>query len=186
MHVRQHFMTEQWLPFPVPEVFAFFANPANLPPLMPAWQRARIDEATILPPPPRPPGAPVLPGVAAGDGTRLLITARAVPGLPFRLPWLAEIEDFHWNDHFCDVQLKGPFGYWRHCHSVHAEVRDGQSGTVVRDAVVYELPHPALSWIGAPLSPLAMRAMFGYRQRRAALLVRAAAAIDAPMSAGLR
>ena len=169
--VRQQFATEQWLPFPVPVVFAFFANPANLPPLMPGWQHARIDEATLVPAPQRPAGAPELPGVAAGSGTRLLITARAVPGLPFRTPWLAEIEDFHWNDHFCDVQLKGPFAYWRHCHSVRAEERDGRRGTVVRDEVHYELPLPKLSWIAAPVSPLAMKAMFGYRQKTAPELV---------------
>ncbi len=138
---------------------------------MPGWQKARIDEATLVPPPPRPVGVPVLPGVVAGDGTSLLITARAAPGVPVRLPWLALIEDFRWNEGFCDVQVKGPFAYWRHCHSVRGETREGREGSVVRDAVEYELPLPALSWVGAPVGPLAMRAMFGYRQRQAEVLL---------------
>ncbi|HLI76722.1 MAG TPA: hypothetical protein VKV02_07230 [Acidobacteriaceae bacterium] len=169
--MRQHFETEQWLPFPIELVFAFFANPRNLPPLMPAWQRARIDEVTMVPPPVAPEGLPVVRGIYAGNGTKLLITARAAPGLALRVPWLAQIEDFRWMQGFCDVQVNGPFGYWRHCHSVRAETRDGQSGSVVRDEVAYELPLPALSWMGAPLGPVAMRAMFGYRQRRATELL---------------
>ena len=173
--VRQRFETEQWLPLPLEQVFAFFANPANLPPLMPAWQRARIDEITILPPE-RPAGSAVLSGVYAGSGSTLLITARAAPGLPLRLPWLALIEDFHWNKGFCDVQVKGPFAYWRHCHSVRSEDRDGQQGTVVRDEVQYELPLAPLSRLGAPLGQLAMRTMFGYRQRQAAVLAGRSAA----------
>ena len=170
--MRQHFETEQWLPFPIEVVFAFFANPANLPPLMPAWQKARIDEVTLVPPPARQPeDLAALPGVFAGNGTTLLITARAAPGLPLRLPWLARIEDFRWNEGFCDVQVKGPFAYWRHCHSVRKEARDGQRGTVVRDEVEYTLPLWPVSAIGAPLGPVAMRALFGYRQARAEVLL---------------
>ena len=33
------FTSEQWLPYPVEPVFAFFANPENLPRLMPKWQK---------------------------------------------------------------------------------------------------------------------------------------------------
>ena len=170
--MRQHFETEQWLPYPRALVFAFFGNPANLPLLMPSWQRARIEEVTLVPPPPRPPGTPVYPGVvAAGDGTKLLITARAAPGVPLRLPWLALIEDFRWNEGFCDVQVKGPFASWRHCHSVRPETREGRSGTIVRDEVQYQLPLAPVSRVGAPFGQMAMRAMFAYRQRQAAVLV---------------
>lgn len=169
--MQQVFATEQWLPFPRALVFAFFANPQNLPPLMPAWQHARIDDVTLVPPPPRPVETPSYGTPAAGNGTRLLITARMAPGLPLRLPWLALIKDFAWNERFCDVQLKGPFASWRHCHSVRDETRAGQPGAVVRDEVTYRLPLAAVSWAGAPLSPVAMRAMFRYRQRQAERLL---------------
>ena len=171
--MRQRFETEQWLPFPVGVVFGFFANPRNLPPLMPAWQRARIEEVTMMPPPDRPARTR---GVFAGEGTTLLITARMAPGVPVRVPWLARIEDFRWGEGFCDVQVKGPFAYWRHCHSVRAEELEGVAGTVVKDAVEYELPAPAVSWMGAWMGSIAMRGMFGHRQRQAEVLVRRFAA----------
>lgn len=169
--MRERFQAEQWLPFPLEVVFAFFANPANLPALMPAWQHARIEEVTLVPPPPQPAGTAEIASVFAGDGTELLITARAVPGLPLRLPWLALIQDFRWKAGFCDLQIKGPFAYWRHGHSVRSDWRFGQSGATVRDDVEYELPVRSLSWIGAPLGQIAMGAAFRYRHKSAAALL---------------
>ena len=171
--MRQQFQTEQWLPFPRTVVFAFFANPNNLPPLMPRWQKARIDKATFCPPPPRHAGTPDYGTVAAGDGTQLTITARGLPMLPLRAPWLARIEDFRWNEGFCDVQLRGPFAYWRHCHSVRdgAVLKDGSAGTLVRDHVIYQLPLDPVSRLGLPVARAAMRALFRYRLARAAELL---------------
>ena len=147
---------------------------------MPGWQRARIDEMKLAAPAGMPEGTS---GMFAGDGTTLLITARVGPGVPVRVPWLARIEDFRWGEGFCDVQVKGPFAYWRHCHSVRAEERGGVAGSVVKDAVEYELPVPALSWMAAWVGPLAMKAMFGYRQRQAEVLVgRFAAGLDESMT----
>lgn len=176
--MRHVFESEQFLPFPRELVFAFFANPQNLPPLMPHWQKARIDKATWQPTPPRPEDTPELPGVAAGDGTLLLITARAVPGLPLRGAWHARIEDFRWNEGFCDVQLKGPFAYWRHCHSVRdaLSATDGTPGTIVHDQVTYELPLAPLSDLGAFVAHAALAATFRYRQGQATKLVPAYAA----------
>jgi ligand-binding SRPBCC domain-containing protein len=159
-----HFSTEQWLPYPVELVFAFFANPENLPRLMPHWQSARIEEATFAPPPPRPEGAPRYPGIAAGDGTRLLLSARPFPFSPFRVGWEALIEDFRWNEGFCDIQLRGPFKSWRHCHSVRPaqNPETQQHGCIVRDEVTYDLPWSALT---APAQP-GFAYIFRHRQRR--------------------
>jgi len=49
--MRHRFHGQQWLAFPVERVFAFFANPANLPRLMPASQKARVEEAILVAPP---------------------------------------------------------------------------------------------------------------------------------------
>ena len=48
--MRHRFQTEQWVPYSLERVFAFFADPGNLPPLMPVWQRARVEGANYVAP----------------------------------------------------------------------------------------------------------------------------------------
>ena len=167
--MRHIFENEQWLPYPVEQVFAFFANPENLPRLMPKWQKARIEEASFAPPPPRPTGqAPTLRlrGIAAGAGTKMTISFKPFPFSPLRVPWDAEITDFAWNDHFCDSQTRGPFAYWRHCHSVKAEARD-TPGTLLKDRVEYELPMGILGEIAHTVAVRAqLQRIFNFRQKR--------------------
>lgn len=135
------YSTQQWVPYPVELVFAFFANPYNLPLLMPKALRIRIEEAALMPPPPRPIAADPalrLNSIAAGVGSRFIVSACLVP-LPlinFRLPWEAEIVEFEWNHHFTDIQQRGPFKYWRHTHSVQEEIRTSEDGTPVRGSIV--------------------------------------------------
>lgn len=168
--MRHIFQAEQWLPFSMQVVFAFFANPANLPPLMPAWQYARIDELHLIAPPPPPPGSPSKLGT--GVGTTMVLSFRALPLLPFRLRWHALIPEFTWNDHFCDTQTAGPFKYWKHCHSVRAETRNGVDGTVVQDHVDYELPGGLFGDLANLIGGrLQMQYIFRYRHRQTAKLL---------------
>lgn len=161
--MRYHFTAEQHLPYPLETVFAFFADPANLPRLMPAWQRTRIDAATFVAPPPPPHPFPGSDNIVAGSGSRMTLTIRPIPLSPVRLPWVALIEDFRWLEGFCDIQLRGPFAYWRHCHNLAAT----PTGTHLTDAVEYELP---LGPLGSLANTLFIRrqlaATFAYRQQR--------------------
>jgi ligand-binding SRPBCC domain-containing protein len=161
--MRLQFQTEQRIPYPLEMVFAFFADPNNLPKLMPTWQHARIDHATFVPPPPPPHPFPGSDNITAGTGTRLLITIRPVPLSPIRASWQALIEDFRWLEGFCDVQLSGPFKYWRHCHTVQSH----RSGTLLNDHVEYELPLGPLGSLADKLFVhRQLAATFRYRQRR--------------------
>jgi ligand-binding SRPBCC domain-containing protein len=143
--VPRHFQTEQWVPYPKERVFAFFANPANLPPLMPAWQQAKIEKADLT-------------TTYAEEGSVILISFRPLPFVPLRMMWEACITDFRWNEYFCDEQRKGPFRYFRHCHRVKDEERAGTQGTTVTDAVDYELP------LGPPAG-LMLKPLFAHRQK---------------------
>jgi ligand-binding SRPBCC domain-containing protein len=137
--MRFSYHTEQQLPYPVEQMFAFFADSDNLPLLMPSWQQARIDEQKLIPPPPRPnPSSPQIP--AAGVGSHLTLSFRPFPYAPFRLRWQAEITEFVWDRHFCDVQLRGPFAYWKHCHYVRPFSQSGVDATLIVDDVEYEIP----------------------------------------------
>lgn len=174
---RLHFEAQQTVPFAPELVFAFFANPENLPRLMPRWQKARIQEAAFAPPPAPPKGsAPVRLGIVAGSGTRLVITFRPIPLLPLRFPWEAFIEDFRWFEGFCDTQGQGPFAYWRHCHSIAPVQVDGRPGTMITDRVEYALPlapitHRFDRWLLRPQ----MASIFRYRQKRTLELLQAIA-----------
>lgn len=166
---RQHlsFTTEQWVPFPIDRVFAFFADPLNLPRLMPAWQDARIDSLEL-----QTPDRGNSPH-AAGRGSRILLSFRPVPLSPIRLRWLALIDDYLADHHFCDLQVTGPFGYWRHCHLVGAETHGDVDGTRVTDVVDYAWPAGRLGSVMDVLGGrLRIRQLFHHRQRKLLRLLR--------------
>lgn len=176
------FRAEQWLPHPVEFVFAFFANPANMPRLMPAWQRARIDEIELRPAPPKQAGDQN--GfIAAGIGTRLTLSFRPTPLSPVRVSWVAQVDNFHWDHRFCDKQLSGPFLYWRQCHSMQAceSERTGERGTLIVDTIEYELP---FGRFGLMTNRVAVRriiaSVFRHRHRRTEELLRELSASAAP------
>lgn len=131
------YRSEQWLPYPVEDVFAFFADPDNLPALLPPRQKARIEKVDLAQPPSLPSKAK--PG-AAGSGSRITLSLRPFPLFPLRVRWLAEISDFVLNERFCDHQLKGPFASWTHCHYVRRIDALDIDVTLVTDVIEYELP----------------------------------------------
>jgi ligand-binding SRPBCC domain-containing protein len=164
--MRHNFQTEQWLPYSRERLFAFFANPENLPPLMPGWQRARVEQARLV----SPPG--MSSGLVAGAGSVITISFRPIPLLPLRLTWDASITDFRWNDFFCDEQQRGPFRYFHHCHRIRDEIRDGAPGAVVSDELEYELPLGPLGNVANTLGVKSqIRALFAYRQKMLPVLL---------------
>src|SRR5579862_6052785 len=109
-----HLEFEQWVPFPIEHVFAFFSNPENLPRIMPASSHTKLTTLNRMPTPSPPPG---LTGHnAAGVGSTIVTSFRVFPFLPARARWIARITEFEWNHYFADVQEKGPFKDWHHRH----------------------------------------------------------------------
>ncbi len=104
---------------PRAEVFAFFADAANLERMTPPQLGF-----TILTPLP----------IEVKKGA--LIDYRIkLYGIPMK--WKTVIEEYEPIDRFMDVQLAGPYATWRHTHTF-AEAEGG--GTECGDRVVYELP----------------------------------------------
>src|SRR5271170_1414798 len=131
-----HLEFEQWLPFPIERVFAFFSNPENLPRIMPAASATKIIRLTRTPPTDAPQHAAEH---AAGVGSLIVTSFRIFPFLPLRAEWIARITEFEWNHHFADLQDKGPFKTWHHRHEFKAETREGVDGTRLRDIIDYEV-----------------------------------------------
>lgn len=164
----QYFETSQWVPYPVELVFGFFANPANLPGLMPAKLNARIEDVRYQPPPPRPLSADParrFKCLAAGAGSEILISFTPLRWIPVRVSWLARIVEFAWNSHFIDEQVHGPFTRFRHRHGTSAGFRNGAEGTLVSDSIEYGLPGGIAGAIASRQIRKQMEQSFEFRQR---------------------
>jgi ligand-binding SRPBCC domain-containing protein len=159
------FQTEQWLPYSRQEVFAFFADPSNLPSLIPAWQKARIESATIVPPPRRP---GTTDAKAAGVGSRITLSFKPFRFSPLRVRWEAEITDFAWNSHFRDVQLRGPFAAWSHSHYLRSIDRAGVDITLIVDQIEYRLPFGPVGKLSRRWVEKQLRRAFEFRQEHLA------------------
>jgi hypothetical protein len=122
MKVR-NFRCEQWLPRPREEVFAFFAEAANLDAITPGWLRFR----TVTPAP-----------IVMGENVVLEHRLRLY-GIPIR--WRSGINVWQPPSRFVDEQISGPYRLWIHEHLF--EARDG--GTLVRDEVRYAVPFDFLA-----------------------------------------
>ena len=169
-----NFRTEQWVAAPVERVFRFFANPGNLPRLMPPWMSVELLRVKLV----RPPGVRTDQATItditpfAGTGSELVASYRAVSFFPVRITSLATITQFALNSYFEDIQKVGPFRSWHHRHEFVAESRDGVNGTVIRDIVEYEV---GWGWLGAVAQKLfvgpQLRRTFAHRQMTLAKLL---------------
>lgn len=143
---------EQLVRRPLGEVFAFFADAANLEAITPDFLRFRI-----LSPMP----------MVMRAGARIDYQL-SLFGVPFR--WRSRIDAWEPGRRFVDVQERGPYLRWHHTHEFLAV----PEGTVVRDTVRYALP---LGPLGALAHALFVRrqveAIFDHRRRRIEALVEA-------------
>jgi ligand-binding SRPBCC domain-containing protein len=107
--------SELFLPRPLEEIFAFFADAHNLEKLTPPWLHFRI-----LNPDP----------VEMKVGTLIDYHLR-LHGFPVR--WQSKITVWEPPHRFVDSQTRGPYRLWNHEHSFSA----AKAGTDIRDSVEY-------------------------------------------------
>jgi len=128
-----------WLPRPREEVFAFFADAANLERLTPPWLHFRILNPHIV--------------IARG----VLIDYRLkIHGVPLR--WQSEISRWDPPRTFVDEQRKGPYRRWAHTHTFEEE----RGGTRVGDSVEFEVP---FEWIAGRFVMRDVQAIFTFREQ---------------------
>lgn len=134
--------TELWLPRPRDEVFAFFADAANLEVLTPPWLNFRI----LTPQP-----------IEMKAGTRLQYRLK-LRGIPLR--WESEITGWEPPHCFVDEQRRGPYRLWIHQHTF----TESKGGTAVGDHVRYAVPGGAL--VNRFLVAPDLDRIFRYRHRQ--------------------
>jgi len=137
----QRLTSEARLPRPRPEVFDFFTDAGNLERLTPSFLRFEVLSE-------RP--------IEMTEGA-VIDYALRVRGIPMR--WRSEIAVWDPPRRFVDVQMKGPYRFWRHEHTFEA---DGDA-TIVRDRVDYRVPGGRL--IHALFVKRDVRRIFEHRER---------------------
>lgn len=165
--VKSRFESEQWLEVPVEKAFSFFADPYNLPRIMPPAMAAKLLNLKLVSPETGSQSGGLAGGSnVAGPGTEMVLSFRVLPGLPWRGRWLARITECQINRSFTDLQVKGPFKSWHHHHEFVSEVRGGVSGTLIRDVVEYEVGLGPLGFLGDRLFVRGqLRRTFAWRQQ---------------------
>jgi ligand-binding SRPBCC domain-containing protein len=146
----QVFIRRSRIEAPAAEVYAWHALPDALEQLTPPGARIELLEKTG--------------GIERG--------ARVVLRFgrwPFRRRWIAEHQDFEAGHYFSDVQVSGPFAYWKHTHTFEPE---GPAACILEDKVEYALPFGFLGrWLAGKLIRRKLEKMFEHRHQVTARLV---------------
>lgn len=140
---------EQWIPCPIQEVFAFFADAHNLEEITPPWLGFRIISTTSK---------------TVSEGTEIRYRLR-LHGLPIR--WKTEIRHWDQPNRFVDVQRSGPYRLWHHTHRFEAH----GNRTKMIDVVRYVLPFGIVGRIVHAIKVKSdVRKIFDYRHHKIAEL----------------
>ncbi len=136
---------QQRLRISLPEAWAFFSDPGNLPQITPPWLGFQLTSD----PPPR---------MYAG----MILTYQVKPVLGIPVSWVTEITHMEEPYLFVDEQRFGPYRFWHHQH----RFREVEDGVEIQDLVHYALPLGTMGravrrWMVGPQ----LEAIFSFRRR---------------------
>jgi ligand-binding SRPBCC domain-containing protein len=139
---RSIFVKESIIRAAPERVFAFHELPDALARLTPPWESSRVIQAAKI----------------SEVGSEAIVETRILGIIPVR--WVARHTMYDPPRMFEDVQVKGPFRYWRHRHLIqpHAE------GAILRDEIEYEPPFSIFGQLAEPfLITPRLKKLFDYR-----------------------
>ncbi|HZG52911.1 MAG TPA: SRPBCC family protein [Pyrinomonadaceae bacterium] len=139
---RRAFVRESVIAAAPERVFAFHELPDALARLTPPWEASRVIRMAKI----------------SEIGSEAVIETRILGIIPAR--WVARHTAYDPPRMFEDVQVAGPFRFWRHRHFVapHAD------GALLRDEIEYEPPFHLLGRLAAPFLIIPrLDKLFAYR-----------------------
>lgn len=138
------FVKQSVMPASAEEVFAWHTRAGAFERLSPPWERAEVLHRK---------------GEIDSGG---LVTL-SIPMGPLHVRWVAKHENFQPNRSFVDVQLKGPFRYWRHTHTV---IPQSKTNCLLEDRIEYALPLGSLgTLLSGSMISRKLEKVFAYRHR---------------------
>ena len=142
MSRRSTFVRESIIRAAPARVFAFHELPDALARLTPPWESSRVVQAAKI----------------SEVGSEAIVETRILGLIPVR--WVARHTIYEPPHLFEDVQVKGPFRFWRHRHLIEPHAQ----GATLRDEIEYE---PPFSFIGQLAEPFLitprLTKLFDYR-----------------------
>ena len=124
------------------KVFAFHALPDAIKRLIPPWENAKIIRKADI----------------SVIGSQAIIEQKIFGLIPSR--WIAEHTKYEPPREFEDVQISGPFKFWRHRHII----KPHEDGAILRDEIEFDPPFWIFGKLAAPLVIVPkLEKMFAYR-----------------------
>jgi ligand-binding SRPBCC domain-containing protein len=139
---RRTFVRESIIRAAPARVFAFHELPDALARLTPPWESSRVIQAARI----------------SEVGSEAIVETRILGLIPVR--WVARHTLYDPPRMFEDIQVEGPFHFWRHRHLIepHAE------GAILRDEIEYEPPFSIFGQLAEPfLITPRLKKLFDYR-----------------------
>ncbi|MBZ0310580.1 MAG: hypothetical protein K8I82_31265, partial [Anaerolineae bacterium] len=139
---RQQFVKRVSVNAPVETLFQYHERPGAFIRINPPWEPVELIHHTG--------------GIR--DGAKVDLKFKLGP-VPIR--WLLTHQNYIQNQQFEDVQVKGPFAYWRHTHKM---LPDGPDKSILEDTIEYALPLGILGQLfGGAVARAKLERMFTYR-----------------------
>jgi ligand-binding SRPBCC domain-containing protein len=139
---RSTFVRESIIRAEAARVFAFHELPDALARLTPPWESSRVIQMAKI----------------SEVGSEAIVETRILGVLPAR--WVARHTIYDPPRMFEDVQVSGPFRFWRHRHLITPHA----NGALLRDEIEYE---PPFGFVGQLVEPLLitprLKKLFDYR-----------------------
>ena len=143
---EREFFKRSLIPVSAADLFSWHEQQSAFERLSPPWDPVKVIERTGT----------------IRNGDRIVIGMKLGP---FPARWIAEHSDYHEGRSFRDVQIKGPFAFWSHTHTI---IPEDDHSSWLEDRIAYRLPWYLPGFLCDAFVKRQLERLFSYRHRVAA------------------